>query len=66
MAMTEIVRVPDGRWGTDSWTDGFRPTPAYQLTLKEEARRNPEAVFNRLVLQGDWDTIEELGGSLFP
>jgi hypothetical protein len=48
----------DGRWGTFSWSGGvrFRVEPA----LLEEARRNFDAVINRLLLEGRLDEAEEI------
>ena len=51
-----VVQIA-GRWGTWSWSEGFRPAIRRQ-SLEDEARRNPEAVINRLIREERWDEAE--------
>jgi hypothetical protein len=52
------IIVINGNAGTYSWTDGFRF--ASVKSLDEEARRNPEAVINRLLKEGETEEAERI------
>ncbi len=54
----EIVNV-GGSVGTYSWSTGFKPSVP-DLSLLEEARKNPEAVINRLLLQGNEEVADKV------
>lgn len=57
--MDQIYKNRDGDYGVLSWADGFRK-PSHELSLGEEAKRNPEAVINRLMRTGEYDTAERI------
>ena len=59
-----IIKVKD-RFITTSWTNDPRKYHPRTLTLSEEFRKCPEAVRNRLILQGDLDTLEDLEGRAY-
>ena len=50
----------NGRIWVYSWVTGSIPMRYRQMTLREEARQNPEAVINRLILQERWEEAEEI------
>ena len=52
------IIIVGSRFGTFSWPDGIRMKPG--ATLLEEARRNFDAVFNRLFREGKDELAEEL------
>lgn len=52
----KIVKDEFGKYGVESWTTGFHRRR--EPTLDEEASRNPEAVFYRLVRNEKWDLAE--------
>jgi len=58
--MEQICKDSNGKYGVQSWTDGFR-SYNHDTSLKEEAMKNPEAVINRYMREGD---AEELAGNL--
>jgi len=47
------------KWGIYSWTNGFIPA-VKETPLHQEAKRNPEAVLNRLMREERWDEAEEI------
>ncbi len=53
--MEEMVKVVPCQVGSFSWATGFVPAT---LSLFDEVRRNPIAVFNRLCNQGRWSEAE--------
>ena len=59
MPVLQVAKIGD-MWGAVSFTDGFTPSPTYNVRLAAEARRNPEAVLMRLMNVGNWDLAEEL------
>lgn len=58
MSMQQIINI-NGEWGTYTWADGFKPSNRL-LSLRQEVRKNLEAVINRLMNQGRWDEAEAL------
>lgn len=54
--MQDIICKVDGKWAVLSWTDGL--AHRRELTLIEEANKDPEAVINRLMRMGEWDMAE--------
>lgn len=54
------VAMVSGRLGIYSWATGFKPIPEKRLSLDEEAKRNPEAVINRLLLEDREDEAERI------
>ncbi len=55
----ELVKIDGERVGAYSWTTG-RVVREPQVSLPEEARRNFDAVFNRLFREGKEKEAEEL------
>jgi len=54
----KIVGVGDKRYAL-GWTDDYRGVNT-NTSLDKEARKNPEAVFNRLVRYGNRDLADEI------
>jgi len=55
----KVVKILS-QWGIYSWATGFRPAPNKQYSLDEEARKNPEAVINRLLLEDREEEAERI------
>ncbi len=53
---TKIVKI-NGKYYTFSFTDGYKANE--ELNLREEAAKNPDAVINRLMNNGNWDLADE-------
>jgi len=63
-ASIQILKV-GSEWGTYTWADGF--TPSIRLvSLVDEARKNPDAVINRLLQKGMEDLAEIILDLIFP
>ena len=52
--MDYIARDKHGDYGVYTWIDGFKKSS--KPTLGEESKTNPEAVINRYMNKGDFET----------
>ena len=54
----QIIRI-NGELGVYSWTTGFKNDTIF-LNLDNEAKKNPEAVINRLLLENREEEAERI------
>lgn len=57
--MRPELKKKSGRWGIYTWNEGFKHNSKRKLSLEEEAKRNPEAVINRLMKEGRFEEAEK-------